>query len=347
MRLLAFLFLPLAISQPLATNLDRANSARPGEPAANILFRSDDGGKTWQNLSRGLPEDMQSAHVLSQNGSVFIGTINGSVYHSENPETGAWEGGSVGDIFMNTGTNYSGEFISGLFPGSSGPYACLYENGFYRKISGTNLWQPLHEALADKKVHTVLEKPDGTILVGSSSGIYASSDDGKTWRHLYNEGPVNSLAGTGQTLIASGPRGLLRSTDGGEHWSEVLPDEGGIYQTSLIGDRFAAVRLAGPWRSAGENGSNRAYTSADDGMGWQRLDANLPDQALSPIQEVYDLRQAGEFLFCCHKAGISCSTDGGQTWELVHPATIAGEKVRFNLAVSGRTVYAVVVRGGC
>lgn len=337
MRIFAFLLLCLSMSafqgretiSPDALQL----AAAPNGQAANILFESADGGQTWQDLSPGLPANLKVHCIFAQNGELFLGAENGGVYHSLRPESGFWEREELSLAFPS-------ETVGSIFPGQSGPYANALEGGFFQKIAGTNLWRPMHEALQDKRVYAVAENPDGSIVIGCDSGIYKSVDGGKTWKYIFIEGWATNLVAAGGVLLCNGAEGLLRSTDGGEHWDCVLPDKGGYYTASVIKGGFAALRVAGPWRTAAEAAPLR--TSADGGKTWQPLD-DVP----FPAGGIYELVQAGEYLFCSHENGISRSGDGGASWELVRPFSDPDKMTRLTLAVSGNTVYAVIVRAGC
>lgn len=347
MRILAFLLLPLSIAAYLnqKTNPLHAQKqvAGPTGSATNILFQSADGGKTWQDISQGLPEKLQVNCVLSQGGELYLGSENGTLYHSRDLKTGTWEPEDVGGFLSNPGGFFKAENVTGIFSGRSGPYACIYEHGFFRKAPGKSFWQPMHKALPEKTVYTVVEHADGNIFVACEKGIYKSEDDGKSWKHVLHEKGVGNLVSLDGVLLISGSQGLLRSTDGGEHWDCVLNDKGGIYNTSVLNGHFTAVRVAGPAsHTSVEDVPERTSMSADGGKTWQRIDGGL-----SPDDRIYNIEQAGKFLFCSHKSGISRSEDGGKSWELVYPSTGLRDLFRFQLAVSGETVYAVVVWGGC
>jgi photosystem II stability/assembly factor-like uncharacterized protein len=354
MRIFAFLIGCLSLAAFGAQKTSRVPSlpdcsAQPTAQAANILFQSADGGKTWQDYSRGLPEKLQINSVFAQNGEVYLGVNNGTIYHSRNPEKGIWDLEVVGGAFQSFGSTEENEnMVTNIFSGRAGLYACVYKGGFFRKKAGSSTWQPMHLALGENIIQAVVEKPDGTIFVGCPGGIYKSEDDGKSWKHVFEEGWVNSLVAANGVLIGSGSKGLLRSTDGGEHWNCVLPDEGSVYNTSIIEgrlpvvrDRFAALRVASPRHSEMEP-AQLLRTSTDGGKTWERM-----AEMISPMKEMNNLTQVGEYLFCSHRDGISRSSDWGETWELVRPAIDPDELWRFKLAGSGKSVFAVVVWGGC
>lgn len=342
MRILAFLLLSLSLAayRSQKTTPDRAAAPACNEQTTNILYRSIDGGKTWLDISRGLPKNPQVSCLFAQGGEVYLGGPNGSLYHSNGPEMGLWDQEDVCGVLTNLDGMSQNESVSGLYPGRSGPYAVVSLTGFYRKIPGSNIWKPMHETLQDKTIATLLETSDGAIVLGCSTGIYKSTDDGKSWKHVFSEGWIGSLIASNGALVAGGAPGLLRSTDGGEHWSCVLPDKDAFYTTRVIGGQVAAVRVAGPMCTQGTPVDIPLRTSAD-GQTWQRM-----YEGGTPFRGIYDLQQAGKYLFCCHSDSISRSADGGKTWELVRSAN-PDRMEHLQLVVSGETIYVAVLRGGC
>lgn len=351
MRIFAFLIVCLSLAAYGAQKTSSAPTAvcaaEVPVPATNIFFQSADGGKTWQDLSRGLPEKLDVNCVFSQDGEVFLGTNNGCVYHSRDLKKGIWNLEVVGGAFPDL-SDFSEDknMVTGIFSGRSGPYACVYKGGLFRRIPATGDWQPMQLPLNENIINTVAEDAQGNIFVGCQNGVFKSGDDGKTWKHVFDESWVSELIVVNGILVGSGVQGLLRSTDDGEHWTCALPDKGAVYNTCaiegrlpVVRDHFAAVRVGGPAHTS-ETGQLR--NSVDGGESWQRM-----DEGLFPLEGVFDLKQAGDFLFCTHKGGISRSADWGQTWELVRSATDLKEPLRFELSTSGKLVFAAIVWGGC
>lgn len=344
MRIFAVLLFCISIvsnrDQHAVSPMASALASNFGGATKNILFKSTDGGKTWKDYSRGLPSDLQVSCVYAQGKEVFLGTQDGGLYSSSNPEGGIWEQQAIGWALPNFDGTMRNASITGVFPGHTGPYASVYGAGLYHRIQGTNRWQPM-ETLKESNVYTVIETPDESIFVGCFNGIFKSEDDGKTWKHVFDEGQVQSLATINGILIASGPQGLLRSTDGGNYWDCVLADQGGIYNTNVVEGRFAAIRIAGARRTAKEI-EQRTYTSADGGKTWQPMDLDRPAD-----QRIFDVGQTGKYLISSQQAGIFRSSNQGKTWELVCPSNADDKPIRFKLAVSGQAIFAVRAFSGC
>ncbi len=292
--------------------------------AGNIVFQSTDDGQTWQDAGAGLPGNLGVGRVFADGNEIYLASESGLYHRSTALVAPVWEK----EPFLD-------EDITDIFPAQNGLYASSYRNGFFKGIPGTGIWTSMHNTLEDKTVRTVLEAADGTVFVGCESGMYKSSDGGNCWKHVFDGEGINSLAASGDVLICGSYGGLLRSTDGGEHWGRVLTGEGSAFKTKRIEGGFVTVADGGSWQ---EGKPNKLYTSADGGKTWQRIDAGLP-----LVRSIYDIAQAGKYLFCSTDAGISRSSDGGKTWELVRPC--ADEKEMIFLAVSGQIVFAVPVIG--
>ncbi len=230
------------------------------------------------------------------------------------------------DFFMR-------ERITDVFPGHSGVYACIYGKGFFQKLPGTDIWLHMYDGLKDRTVRSILETPNGLIFVGCNNGIFKSADEGQTWKQVFDAGIILNIVASGNALIACGIQGILRSTDGGEHWDWVLSEGGMGIQTALVEGGVAAITYNT------ETETRRIRISTDNGTTWQRIDEGLP-----PSQLISDIKQVGEYLFCSHPDGIFRSADWGKTWHLMHPSS---NNKMFNLAVSGQVIYAVLVAKGC
>ncbi|MEO6102868.1 MAG: YCF48-related protein, partial [Pseudoxanthomonas sp.] len=279
MRFIALLLLPLTIAAYRGLKneppvLPSQATVLPATPSTNIVYQSADGGRTWQDLSQGLPQNLLVKHAFSQGGELFLGTETG-LYRSRHPGTGTWEKEDFTQSYRGELVEtYINEWVNGIYPGRKGSYVSVADVGFFRILPGQNHWQAMHKELPGNAVYCVLENPDGTLFVGNRSGIYRSADDGKTWAHIFSDGAVTSLVGNDQkVLVASGSQGLMRSADGGNTWTCVLGDQGATYNTGRIADHFTAIRVAGRWQSADETVQ---LLRSKDGKSWEPLDGGLP-----------------------------------------------------------------------
>jgi|GEM_PF-177390 len=335
-QILALLFIFQVISS------GTPNSGTTGSSAANIVFQSVDGGQTWQDVSAGLPENLEINSVFFDGQEVYLGSET-SLFHSiQPPAVQMWEG-----------QTFANDKFTRVYPGQTGMYACNYGEGLYRE-SLPGIWTPMHQSLNDLNIHTVLETPEGVVFAGCDSGIFKTTDGGATWKKVFSEGMVVHLVASDGVMIGSGFKGLLRSTDGGEHWDWVLTEGGQASQTIYRQGRFFAVTNGvHPWKDEASDPNaliGNLYTSADGGKTWQRMDeglsafryVNLLEEDFSREHYINDIEQAGEYLFCSLDTGIYRSADLGKTWNLVFPAS--GRR-SLNLVASGKVIYAVVVIG--
>ncbi len=294
---------------------------------AKIVFKSTDGGQTWQDISKGLPEPVKDDYGAGRN--VFFADDNGlyltagnGIYHSKpNSKAPFWKK----EIFPDE--------HSRIAPGKRGIFAYNYDGQFLQKISGTSVWSPMYTNFQQKGVNTVFETAGGTVFIGCDNGLFKSTNSGKTWKQVYSGGGVVKLVESNGVLMATSQNGILRSTDDGENWNCLLNEGGAVIAVERIKGGFAAINYNT------ESRTRRVRTSYDDGKTWQPIDAGLPANL-----SIASIIQVGEYFFCGHPKGIYRSSDKGKTWKLLLPA-IEGKV--FNLSVSGNVIYAIPRNGGC
>jgi photosystem II stability/assembly factor-like uncharacterized protein len=307
----------------LAVSASQQKPETAAKPTTGIVFQSIDGGQTWQDVSAGLPGDLPVNYFLTQNGEVILGAESG-LYRSKSTDTApVWE----------NEMQLMGQF-SGVYPGRTGLYAYSNQDGFFQSISkGT--WMPVFTDLKiqSRPFRTIMETLNGTLFIGTDNGIYKSADQGKTWKHVYEDGWMIHMVESDGVLICTNQGGILRSTDQGEHWETVISEGGVGIAVEVIQGGFAAITYNT------ESKSRRVRISTDAGKTWQAVDAGLP-----PHANIASIKQLGEYFFCGHPSGIFRSADRGKTWQLILPSI--KEKV-FNLSVSGQVIYAVPLNGGC
>jgi photosystem II stability/assembly factor-like uncharacterized protein len=303
------------------------NQKRDKAGDANIVFKSNDGGHTWQNISEGLPKPVKNDYGVGRN--VSFADVNGlyladgnGLYHSKpNATAPFW-----------TKENFPDEHAS-ITPGKTGIYAYNYWGGILQKINGTSKWAPIYTNFQQKKVRSVFESAAGSIFIGSDYGLFKSTNSGKTWKRVYTGGGVFNLVESTSVLMAVCGIGIISSTDDGENWDLVVNEERRGFGVESIKGGFAVIfdKTASDTR--------KVRTSYDSGKTWQSIDEGLPVNAT-----ITSIIQVGENFFCGNSEGVLKSSDYGKTWKLILPSV--DNKV-FNLSVSGNVIYAIPRSRGC
>lgn len=316
--------LEFLVSSPVTDSQQKLNKNKSG--AVDFVFKSTDGGQTWQDISEGLPENLQGEDFqrdgfFANDSGLYLRAADG-IYHSKPNSTAPfWEK----EIFPDK--------QGSIAPGKAGIFAYNYDGQFLQKINGTSAWSPIYTNLQENEVRSVFETSGGTVFIGSNRGLFKSTNSGKTWKHVRTGGWVMKLVESNGVLMATSQNGILRSTDDGENWDRVLHEGGVGIAVEPIKGGFAAItantRLM----------ARTVRTSYDGGKTWQPIDAGLPADLRTA-----SIIQVGEYFFCGHPGGIFRSSDKGKTWKLLLPSI--GNKV-FNLSVSGNVIYAIPRPGGC
>jgi photosystem II stability/assembly factor-like uncharacterized protein len=310
---------------------------------AKIVFKSTDGGQTWQDISKGLPKNLQEDGIwrnsfFANDKGLFLRVGNG-LYHSAPYAT----------FPFWTKESFPGE-LSSITPGKSGIFAHNYWGVNLKKTNGTSVWSPIFENFQEPRIRSVFETAGGTVFIGIDRGLFRSADNGKTWKQVHAGLFVGHLAESNGVLVAASMKKIIRSTDDGETW-EVVTNEGDVvFDVKQINGGFAAMT------SVSASNPRGISTSYDGGKTWQPDDAGRQDKAvIDSIWRTWNDRpgvkafqtsiiQVGENFFSIHPDGIFRSSDKGKTWKLLLPSV--KDKV-FNLLISGNVIYAVPSKSGC
>ena len=335
---LAFLLLFLVpFVFPITDSQQKLNKNKSG--VANIVFKSTDGGQTWQDISKGLPENLeedglQGNSIFANDKGLFLMVGNGLYHTTPNATPPFW--------------------TKEIFPGdhssiASGISANNYWGINLRTTNGTSVWSPIFEHFHEPRIRTVFETAGGTIFIGIDRGFFRSTDNGKTWKHVHAGSLVGHLAESNGVLVAISNRRIIRSTDNGENWEFVTSEGSVAFDVKQVNGGFAALTPT----SANIRGVS---TSCDGGKTWQPDDAGRQDKVVidsifrtwndRPVVQAFQtsITKVGENFFCTHPDGIFKSSDKGKTWKLLLPSI---DDKSFGFFVSGNVIYAVRSMGGC
>ncbi len=233
----------------------------------------------------------------------------------------------------------------------AGVIAYNYDGKINQQTSATEAWMPVYTSFKKKTMRSIFESSEGIVFIGSDNGLYKSSDKGKSWKQVQNEGWVMDMVESEGVLIATGQNGIMRSTDKGETWEWVISEGGVGIAIERIHGGFAAISYSSSTQS------RRIRISLDRGKTWKVI-----DEGLRPSLSISSIKQVGYNLVCAHPDGIFLSSDMGMTWKRVHTGVHTNVSASFNfwntnsatennkvykLYVSGSTLYAVMRDFGC
>ncbi len=274
------------------------------------LFKSIDGGLSWQPSSAGLERTWIYSHVIDpQNPQVqYVATLLGGVFKSID------SGANWTPITDNLSTGWEWISLVAIDPNDSQHLYYTQASQIFESKNGGTSWEEIHNngTCPDHIVGLIVHPNDSDILYSShekqlgnncDSGIYTSTDGGQNWTFI------------GAPLPAPG-----RIWGGFERWNLAL---GGLKSETL----FAYD-------------GRMLFRSSDNGNTWNGVQTpNCSAIAVDP--------QNGLSAFCADLSSIYHSLDGGNSWVLQSHIDIkqSFDQTIRTIAVSPLTSEIVLVGG--
>lgn len=278
------------------------------------LFRSDDGGRSWESSSSGIPQEWKNTAYWV----VFDPTVPGRMWSANSgthdlPRPKMWKHESVPD----------------------------YRGGVCRSDDGGMTWAKSNAGMPETAVtHILLDRrsPEGARTLYAAAfgrGVYKSIDGGKNWT-LKNGGIAQSQplawrmaedsSGTLYVILArrsddgsignDGDGAIYRSRDGAEHWEPIALPTGvnGPNGLAIDPENPSRLYLAAWGRAAGLHGDGGGiFLSSDGGKHWR--------QVLDRDRHVYDVTINPHNPRVLYAAGFESSawisTDRGEHWRRI------------------------------
>ena len=271
----------------------------------NGIYRSLDGGRTWQHMGLAATERIHRIIVHPQNADIVYVTALGQLW-GENPERGVYrtrDGGATWEkiLYVDERTGASALTMDPLNPNKLFASTWEYRRWPYSFKSG-----------------------------GPGSGLWRTVDGGDTWTRLTEQDglPGGELGRIGvaiapsdptvvYALVEAGKSAFLRSTDGGYTFTTTNTDanvaERPFYYNSVYVHPQDADRV---YRTA-----SVARISSDGGrtfqpwIGWDKAHPDHHALWFDPTN--------GDYAITGNDGGVSITYDGGDTWRHVRNLPIA------------------------
>lgn len=204
----------------LAFDPQDANTVLAGDGGFGYMYRSKDGGQSWQELPGFKAMLAENAAVGELYSTVQDGV---TVFYASTRYDGVFRSPNGGDIWQRLDGGLTGEArrVREVVDYQGTMYAGTHA-GLYRLNPQTAAWEFV-PGLPDTLIVFSLLTQGNTLFAGTGQGLYRS-DDGQTFTAVPNFPPtiVYDLADTGQRIIAATENGLWAGA--GESWQQPAVD---------------------------------------------------------------------------------------------------------------------------
>lgn len=320
------------------------------------VFRSDDGGLTWERRINGINEDrnfsVRGISVQSGDSStVYVAgeiqtgkqgrefdIVKGVVYKSMNGGNTwevIWRGDNLARYVLIDPSDVNVLYVStGIFDREGFETNGI---GVQKSVDGGISWKEINNGLRNLYVGSLAMHPENPqiLLAGTGNntywegaGVYLSTNGGENWKKIpyLNEGMITSVeisTGNPNFMYAAGPGDqLLSSTDGGATWTRLIGEDD---HWGPVGIRPGfpidlQVDPRNPNRIFANNYSGGNFLSEDGGLTWVSASTGYSGAELN---EVVLSNENESIVYVNGKSGPYVSFNGGLFWTGINPLDIS------------------------
>ncbi|MEM7374058.1 MAG: T9SS type A sorting domain-containing protein [Bacteroidota bacterium] len=314
------------------------------------VFRSDNLGLSWTPLNDGLLQ-VFGVWVYARDSQVYAGTKFGLFALTDSSQR--WTAIKDGmDMVLHSNNSTRAMLLRGneLFAGG--------DDGISLSVNGGS-WEYVNEGLPAPEINTLAT--NGLELYASTeSGLYSSSDQGMSWRRIYNRFTSSVEARDSFIYVGSNFGNIYTSADKGDSWTvstgffdngqEVFAMAGSTifakYNVSMFSDGTGFISTDNGATFSQQDLPFFMFANRDDTTlfavdsliwtynppNWTAMGSTLPEQSLS------SLAANGSAFFVGASGGVWMSPHTATNWTKVQFGQADGRVT--NLAVSQSAVFA-------
>ena len=267
------------------------------------LFRSKDGGTTWENLGFEDSERIASVIVNPKNpDEIYVGVLGA-----------LWNDSESRGVYKSMDGGKSWERI--LYINGKTGVADMAMNPEDPNVLYASMWEFRRTAWSFESG-------------GGNSALYKSVDGGQTWNKIHNGFPSGKLGRLGIAIAPSNPKilytvieaesdsrkGLYRSEDAGENWSQLNND----FEITVRPFYFSRIVVDPRNENVVVKGGLSGSISRDGGKTFRSL-GNMH----SDIHDIAFSIKDSDIMYVATDGGMYRSWDGGNTMEICEDLPIS------------------------
>jgi photosystem II stability/assembly factor-like uncharacterized protein len=292
------------------------------------VMASTDGASNWTTSNKGYAHRYVSA-ILTDNkdaSTLYVGVVNDREYG------GVFYSHDAGQHWLQKAAGLGGKDVFALKQAPSGMLVAGTSHGMFSLEHNASEWHAMNVVVVEHTVKTAgkgkgtrkaattttltksqlesrvndLELVSGRWMAATTTGIYSSTDQGKTWKggRILGQQDFVSVRAEGSTVVAATRSSVLVSNDRGATWKQ-----GGL-PSYVVSIRSAAIASDNQIVIASREG---AFRSGDGGATWEHVVNGLPGKDITYVS--FDSTHKRMLATSDATGVIFESRDGGRSWQ--------------------------------